>query len=467
MKDTMKNVEQIYTNCLAQGSYFIESEGEAAVIDPLRESFPYLERAKERGVKIKYIFETHFHADFVSGQVDLAKETGAIVVLGPNAKATYDYHSAKDGEVFQVGALQMEAIHTPGHTMESTCYLLYDDQGKEKAIFTGDTLFIGDVGRPDLAAESDLTKEDLARHLYDSLHNRIMPLPDHIIVYPAHGAGSACGKNMSSQTSDTLGNQKETNYAFKLGREDFIKELITGLNSPPSYFPENVAMNKRVNTEFNTIIKRGTTPLSVQEFERLALLDDVLVLDTRSVSAFAKASLPSAWFVGLSGQFAPWVGSVVKDINQKIIVIADEGKEEEVATRLSRVGYDHSLGYLKGGVEAWVAEGKKIVKLQEITAQEFVDGLSNGSILYPVDVRKKGEFATSHIEGVSHMPLDEVHTNSSKLDPSNTYHVHCAGGYRSLIYASIARSQGVNMVNVLGGYGAIKKTELGTIKLTK
>ena len=459
-------LEQMYTKCLAQGAYFISSEGEAIIIDPLREVQPYLDLAKDHESTIKYVFLTHFHADFVSGQVDLAKATGATVVLGPNAKATYAYHSAKDGEVFQVGSLQIEVIHTPGHTMESTCYLLRDENGKEQALFTGDTLFIGDVGRPDLAAKSDLTTEDLAGHLYDSLHDRIMPLPNDITIYPAHGAGSACGKSMSSETSDTLGNQKETNYAFKLQKQDFIKELITGLSAPPSYFPENVAMNKRVNTDFDTIIQRGTTPLSVEEFETLALQDDILVLDTRSVSAFAKASLPEAWFIGLSGQFAPWVGAVVTDINQKIIIIADEGKEEEVATRLSRVGYDHSLGYLKGGVEAWMEQGKEVVETQEVTAQEFIDGLSNGSITHPVDVRKNGEFATSHLEGIQHISLDEVHTNSKELDPAKTYHVHCAGGYRSLIYASIARSRGIDMVNVLGGYGAIKETELGTIKLT-
>lgn len=459
-------LEQLYTKCLAQGAYFISSQGEAIIIDPLREVQPYLDLATENKSKIKYIFLTHFHADFVSGQVDLAKATGATVVLGPNAKATYSYHSAKDGEVFQVGALQIEVIHTPGHTMESTCYLLRDEEGREQALFTGDTLFIGDVGRPDLAAKSDLTTEDLAGHLYDSLHNRIMPLPDHIIIYPAHGAGSACGKNMSSETSDTLGNQKVTNYAFKLQKQDFIKELITGLAAPPSYFPENVAMNKRVNTDFDTIIERGTTPLSVSEFETLALQEDILVLDTRSVTAFAKASLPQAWFIGLSGQFAPWVGALVHDINQKIIFIANEGKEEEVATRLSRVGYDHSLGYLKGGLDAWIAAGKEVIETQEVTAQEFIDGLSNGSITYPVDVRKDGEFATSHIKGIQHLSLDEIHKNSKELDPAKTYHVHCAGGYRSLIYASIARSRGVDMVNVLGGYAAIKKTALGNVTLT-
>lgn len=459
-------LEQMYTKCLAQGAYFLSSEGEAIIIDPLREVQPYLDLAKEHESVIKYVFLTHFHADFVSGQIDLAKATGATVVLGPNANAAYDYHSAKDGEVFKLGGLSIEVIHTPGHTMESTCYLLRDEKEKEQALFTGDTLFIGDVGRPDLAAKSSLTKEDLAGHLYDSLHNRIMPLPNDIIVYPAHGAGSACGKNMSSQTSDTLGNQKETNYAFKLSKADFIKELITGLNAPPSYFPENVAMNKRVNTDFDTIIKRGTTALTVEEFESLALQDDILVLDTRNVSAFAKASLTQAWFIGLSGQFAPWVGSVVQDIKQKIVFIAEEGKEEEVAIRLSRVGYDHSLGYLKGSIEAWVAAGKGIVSMQEVTAQEFVDGIANGSVTNSIDVRKPGEYAISHIDGVPHMALDDVHINSKNLDPDKVYHIHCAGGYRSLIYASIARSQGIhNVVNVLGGYGAIKKTELGKLKL--
>ncbi|MEO9889337.1 MBL fold metallo-hydrolase, partial [Nonlabens ulvanivorans] len=458
-------VEQIYTGCIAHAAYYIESNGEAAVFDPLREVNPYIERAEKDNAQIKYVFETHFHADFVSGHLDLRERTGAQIVFGPTAQPGYDALIAKDEQVFELGDYKIKVIHTPGHTMESTTYLLIDQDGKEHGIITGDTLFIGDVGRPDLAAKSNLTKEDLAGHLYDSLHNRIMPLSDDIIVYPAHGAGSACGKNMSSQTSDTLGNQKETNYAFKLSKADFIKELITGLQAPPSYFPENVAMNKRVNIDFDTIIKRGTTPLSVEEFETIASQDDVLILDTRAIFAFAKASLPHAWFIGLSGQFAPWVGSVVQDINQKIIFIAEEGKEEEVATRLSRVGYDHSLGYLKGGVEAWVAAGKETVAIQEVTAQEFVDGITNGSITNPLDVRKPGEYATSHIDGVSHASLDEVHTNSKNLDPSKTYHIHCAGGYRSLIYASIARSQGIdNVVNVLGGYGAIKKTELGQLK---
>ncbi|RMB56181.1 MBL fold metallo-hydrolase [Dokdonia sinensis] len=460
-------LKQLYTKCLAQGAYFISSEGEAAIIDPLREVQPYLDLAAENDSKIKYIFLTHFHADFVSGQVDLARATGATVILGPNAKAGYDYHSAKDNEVFQIGKLSITTIHTPGHTMESTCYLLKDDVGKAEALFTGDTLFIGDVGRPDLAAKSTLTTEDLAGHLYDSLHNRIAPLDDNIIIYPAHGAGSACGKNMSSETSDTLGNQKKTNYAFNLTKQEFIKELTTGLEMPPAYFPENVAMNKQVNTEFGDIIKRGTSALSVDDFEKLSIQDDVLVLDTRGVSAFAKASIPSAWFIGLKGQFAPWVGALMPDIHQKIIFLAEPGTEEEVVTRLARVGYDNSLGYLKGGVEAWEAAGKETVSIAEVTAQEFINGIAEGTIVNPLDVRKPGEYKTSHIEGVPHFSLDEIHHNVRELDGNKKYHIHCAGGYRSLIYASIARSYGIeNVVNVLGGYGAIKKADTSQITLT-
>ena len=460
-------LQQLYTKCLAQGAYFISSLGEAAIIDPLREFQPYLDLAAENETTIKYIFLTHFHADFVSGQVDLAKATGATVILGPNAVAGYDYHSASDGEVFMLGDLSITTIHTPGHTMESTCYLLKDKQGKEEALFTGDTLFIGDVGRPDLAAKTDLTTQDLAGHLYDSLHNKIAPLSDDIIIYPAHGAGSACGKNMSSETSDTLGNQKQNNYAFQLNKEDFIRELTDGLTLPPAYFPHNVAMNKKANTNFNTIISRGTTALTAAQFETLANEKDVLVLDTRGVSAFAKASLPQAWFVGLQGQFAPWVGALIADIHQKIIFIAEEGTEEEVVTRLARVGYDNSLGFLEGGVEAWEQSGRTVVTTPEVTAQEFVDGIATGDIKHPLDVRKAGEYATSHIVGLPHMGLDEVHVNARTLEADNTYHIHCAGGYRSLIYASIARSYGINnVVNVLGGYGAIKKADTSSIKLT-
>lgn len=460
-------VEQLYTKCLAQGAYFVASNGEAAIIDPLREVQPYLDLAQENKTSIKYIFLTHFHADFVSGQVDLAKATGATIVFGPQAHPAYKHYSAKDGEVFKIGDITLEVLHTPGHTMESSCYLLRTPEGKQEALFTGDTLFIGDVGRPDLAAKSDLSTQDLAGFLYDSLHNKIAPLDNNIIVYPAHGAGSACGKNMSSETSDTLGNQKETNYAFKLKRKDFIKELVHGLALPPSYFPENVAMNKKENLDFDRIIERGTRALSVQEFDELSRQEDVLVLDTRSNNAFAKASLPQSIFIGLHGQFAPWVGAVIPDINQKIIFLSEAGKEAEVVTRLARVGYDHSLGYLQGGIEAWEGAGKETTPLQEINAQDFVDGITNGSVINPIDVRKDAEYNASHIEAIAHCALNEVHTNIKTLSPRETYHVHCAGGYRSLIYASIARKYGIeNVVNVQGGYAAIKKTKLGTLKLT-
>lgn len=460
-------LKQLYTKCLAQGAYFISSQGEAAIIDPLREVQPYLDLAAENHTKIKYIFLTHFHADFVSGQVDLAKATGATVVLGPNAEAAYDYHSAADNEIFTIGELSITTIHTPGHTMESTCYLLKDAKGTPEALFTGDTLFIGDVGRPDLAVKSSLTTQDLAGHLYDSLHNRILPLADDIIIYPAHGAGSACGKNMSAETSDTLGNQKKTNYAFNLSKEEFIKELTTGLALPPAYFSKNVAMNKKVNIDFDAIIQRGTQALSVSEFAELASNEDVLVLDTRSVYAFAKASIPNAWFVGLSGQFAPWVGAIVPNINQKIVFLAEEGKEEEVVTRLSRVGYDNSIGFLQGGIEAWENAGKDVVSMEEVDAQQLINGLTTGAITKVIDVRKPGEYESSHIEGVPHFSLDEIHTNVKTLDPKETYHIHCAGGYRSLIYGSIAKSYGIErVVNVLGGYGAIKQTNLKQVKLT-
>ncbi len=460
-------LKQLYTKCLAQGAYFLSSKGEAAIVDPLREVQPYLDLAAENDSRIKYIFLTHFHADFVSGQVDLAKATGAQVILGPNAKADYDYYSASDDEFFSIGDLSIQVLHTPGHTMESSCYLLYDEHQKPEALFTGDTLFIGDVGRPDLAAKSDLTTQDLAGHLYDSLHNRIAPLPDDIIVYPAHGAGSACGKNMSSETSDTLGNQRQTNYAFKLDREAFIKELTSDLAAPPAYFPENVAMNKKENTAFDSIIAQGTKALTPQEFKAMAGQEDVLVLDTRDPSAFAKASIPGALFVGLNGQFAPWVGAVIPDIDQNIIYIAESGKEEEVVTRLSRVGYDRSLGFLDGGIAAWKDAGLETTTIKEVEAQELIDKMENSDEIHVIDVRKPSEYKTSHIQGVPLFSLDEVHQNVQQLDATQEYHIHCAGGYRSLIYASIAKRYGIDkVVNVKGGYGAIKKTSMSTTSLT-
>ena len=460
-------LEQLYTKCLAQGAYFISHNGEAAVIDPLREVAPYLELASVNDVKIKYIFLTHFHADFVSGQNDLAAASGATIVFGPEAQPAYKYYQARDGETFTIGGLKLKAIHTPGHTLESTCYLLTDENNVDQAIFTGDTLFIGDVGRPDLAAKSTMTVTDMAGLLYDSLHTKLSVLNPNIVVYPAHGAGSACGKNMSSETSDSLGNQIATNYAFKLAKDDFVKELTNGLATPPGYFPQNVAMNKMVNNAFEAIIKNGTQKLTADEFSVLAGEDDVVVLDTRSNSDFVNGSIPNAIFVGLHGQFAPWVGAVLSDVSQKIIFIAESGKEEEVVTRLSRVGFDNCLGYLEGGLKAWEEAHYEVVKTDEITAQGFIDGLVNQSVLNPVDVRKPGEFAASHIQGIKHLPLDNSHQNINTLEAEKTYHVHCAGGYRSLIYISLARRQGVSkVINVLGGYNAIKKADLKSITLT-
>lgn len=455
-------LEQYYTKCLAQGTYYISSNGEAAVIDPLREVQPYIDRAAQEGATIKYIFLTHFHADFVSGHVDLADKTGATIVIGPNASTSYAFAKAEHQQSFSIGDISLTLLHTPGHTMESSCYLLKDETGKAEAIFTGDTLFIGDVGRPDLAVKSDLSTEDLAGHLYDSLRNHIMPLPDDIIVYPAHGAGSACGKNMSKETSDTLGNQKKTNYALNpdLTKEDFIKEVTTGIAAPPSYFPKNVWMNKGVNSSIDEILKRGNTPINAKSFKALADDAEYLVLDVRSPQEFTKEHIPGSWFIGLDGQFAPWVGALIEDIDQKIILVAPEGREEEAVTRLARVGYDNSQGYLKGGISSWKTAGYSISSIEDITAQEFIDGLESGMIDQPLDCRKLGEYESSHVNGVPLHALDNVHSELKHLDKTKVYTVHCAGGYRSVIFASIAQSQGFKFKNVLGGYGAIKKTEL-------
>lgn len=460
-------VEQLYTKCLAEATYYIASNGEAAIIDPLRETAPYIERAEKDDVKIKYVFLTHFHADFVSGHVDLARKTGATIVFGPNANPNFEFHSGKDGEIFSIGDLSLQLLHTPGHTMESSCYLLKDAAGKDISIFTGDTLFIGDVGRPDLAVKSDLTKEDLAGHLYDSLRNKIMTLADDVIVYPAHGAGSACGKNMSKETFDTLGNQKKTNYALdtNLSREDFVNEVSSGLAVPPQYFPKNVAMNKGVNDQIDEILSKGTSALDPETFETLASQKDILVLDTRTPAEYVEGSIPGAWFIGINGGFAPWVGALIEDINQKIIFISPEGRESEVVTRLARVGYDNSLGYLEGGLSAWEKAGKQIDKTASISAEEFEKALANNEVSNPIDVRKIGEFETQHIEGITHKPLSTVHNHYQDFDPAEEYHIHCAGGYRSLIHASILKTYGIkNVVNIEGGFGAIKKTN---IKLTQ
>ena len=461
-------LDQIYTKCLAEATYYLKSGSEVAIVDPLRETEPYLERLQQDKSTLKYIFLTHFHADFVSGHVDLANKTGAQIILGPNAEADYKFHLAHDGEHFNLGDITIKTIHTPGHTMESTCYLVFDEDAKQNAIFTGDTLFIGDVGRPDLAVKSDLTTRDLAAFLFDSLREKILPLNDDIIVYPAHGAGSACGKNMSKETFDTLGNQKKLNYALdeSLSKEDFIKMTTEGLSLPPQYFPLNVAMNKGLNSSIDDILDKGTNSLTAQEFKTLADQENVLVLDVRTPNDYAKGSVPNSWFIGLDGSFAPWVGSLIKDINQNIVLITPEGREKEAVTRLARVGYDNTLGYLDGGIESWRKEGYEVQLTGNVTAQEFIDGLSNKSIKNPLDVRKCGEYDTSHIQDISRLQLDNIHDKLNDLSTQKTYHIHCAGGYRSMIFASIAKSKGYeNMINVEGGYGAIKKTNLKNVKL--
>jgi len=457
-------VEQIYTGCLAQGAYYIESNGEAAIIDPLRESEPYILKAEKEGAKIKYIFETHFHADFVSGHVDLAAKTGATIVYGPNAKTEYDIHEATDGELFQIGKVKIKVLHTPGHTMESTTYLLIDEAGMEHAIFSGDTLFIGDVGRPDLAQKGTLTQDDLAGYLYDSLRTKIMTLPDEVIVYPAHGAGSACGKNMSKETTDLLGNQKKTNYALRadMTKEEFIKEVTDGLLPPPQYFAQNVAMNKSGAKGMDEILEKGNVPLDVETFEAVANHEGALVLDTRSPGEFAADHVPNSIFIGIDGSFAPWVGALIPDLEQPIVFIAPEGREEEIVTRLSRVGYDNTLGYLSGGIASWKAAGKDTEQVTTIPAHQFAGAYKEGG-LNVMDVRKPSEFEAEHVEDAMNLPLDFISENMDQVDKKKQYHIHCAGGYRSMIAASILKSRGFdNIVDVAGGFKAISETDIPT-----
>ncbi|MGJ3233943.1 MBL fold metallo-hydrolase [Marivirga sp.] len=458
------NIEQIYTGCLAQGAYYIESNGEAAIIDPLRESAPYIEKAEKDGAKIKYIFETHFHADFVSGHVDLADKTGATIVYGPGAKTDFKMHEATDGEIFEIGDIKIKVLHTPGHTLESTTYLLLDKEGNEKAIFSGDTLFIGDVGRPDLAQKAGkITQEDLAGMLFDSLRNQIMTLPDDVVVYPAHGAGSACGKNMSKETTDLLGNQKKTNYALRadMTKEEFIAEVTDGLLPPPQYFAQNVAMNKSADTSgLDKILEKGNVGLDVETFEAMANHEGALVLDTRHQEEFAKEHIPNSIFIGIDGSFAPWVGALIPDLQQPIVFITEEGREEEIVTRLSRVGYDNTLGYLKGGLKAWKAAGKETDSVKSIPATEFASELKSGDLTV-LDVRKPTEFQSEHVENAQNFPLDYINDNFDELDKEQTYHVHCAGGYRSMIAASIMKSRGVhNLVDIAGGFKAISETDI-------
>ena len=454
-------IEQIYTGCLSEAAYYIESEGESVIIDPLREVEPYIEKAKENNSQIKYILETHFHADFVSGHVELAKKTGAIIVFGPHAKTEFKFKQVEDGEIISVGKIKIKAIHTPGHTIESTCYLLIDEKGKERALFSGDTLFIGDVGRPDLAVKTNLTKEDLAGHLFDSLRNKILPLNNDIIVYPAHGAGSACGKNISKETFDLLGNQKQTNYALNknLTKEDFIKEVLDGILPPPQYFPKNVKLNKTtINKTIEEIIITGSKPLSIQDFDN-EVKNGALILDVRHQKDFVKGFIPGSWFIGIDGGFAPWVGSLIKDINQKIVIVCPEGREEEVVTRLARVGYDNAVGYLKGSFLSWEKTGRKIDIIIQETATELE--AKNKKEINILDVRKSTEYNVEHIESAKNKPLDDLFNHYKEIDKEKKHHIHCAGGYRSVIYISILKSKGYkNLIDVIGGYAAIKRTNI-------
>lgn len=457
-------IEQIYTGCLAQGAYYIQSGNEAAIIDPLRETKPYLERAQKDGASIKYIFETHFHADFVSGHVDLAKESGATIVYGPTATPAFPAHIAKDGEVFQIGDITITAIHTPGHTMESTCYLLKDKDGKNHAIFTGDTLFLGDVGRPDLAQKAnELTQEDLAGFLYDSIYTKILPLEDELIIYPGHGAGSACGKNMMKETVDTLGHQRGFNYALmQPNKEAFIKAVTDGLTPPPAYFPHNVRMNKSGYTSVHTVLEKGSKGLSPTEFKNLAQSHDALILDTRNADDFSKGHIPGSINIGVDGQFAPWVGAMIGDVNQEILLVTPENRAEEVTLRLSRVGFDNVLGTLEGGIPAWKEAGFETDTVDRISAEQFTNEITGEFAGTPVlDVRKPGEFNLAHYENAQNLELDAINEWFSNIDDSKTNYIHCAGGYRSMIAASILKARGIhNFKEVAGGWGAISKTNI-------
>lgn len=458
-------IEQIYTGCIAQAAYYLESNGEAAIFDPLREVQPYIDKAAKDGARIKFIFETHFHADFVSGHLDLAAKTGAKIVYGPTAKPGFEAHIATDGEVFQVGSYTIKTIHTPGHTMESTCYLLLDETGNSHGIITGDTLFIGDVGRPDLAQglTAELTQEVLAGNLYDSLRNKIMPLPDDITVYPSHGAGSACGKNMSKETTDTLGNQKKINYALRpdMTKEEFTAELLDGLGAPPAYFPQNVLMNINGYKSLDKVIETGSKPLSPQEFKYAASETEAIILDVRHEDDFCEAHIPGSIFIGLNGNFAPWVGALIMDVQQPLLLITPKGKEQETITRLARVGFDNTLGYLNGGIEAWQNAGFGIDNLASISPEAFESALSNGNQTV-IDSRKPGEFSAGHIVDAVNIPLDDVNEKFNAL-PNRHFYIHCAGGYRSVIMASILKARGIHdLTNVKKGFGGIKTTNIPT-----
>ncbi len=457
------HIEQIYTGCLAQGAYYIESNGEVAIIDPLREVGPYIKKVKEANAKIKYIFETHFHADFVSGHVTLSKETGAPIVYGPFANPAFEAIIAKDGQEFKLGELTIKVLHTPGHTMESTCYLLRDKNGKDVALFSGDTLFLGDVGRPDLAQKAaSMTKEDLAGILFDSLRTKIMPLADEVIVYPAHGAGSACGKNMMKETVDTLGNQKKMNYALRptMSKEEFIAEVTDGLLPPPKYFPMNVKMNREGYEDMDVVMERGTTALTPEAFEAVANETDALVLDVRHQDDFVQGHIPRSIFIGLNGDFAPWVGALIADTKQTILLVAPEGKEEEAITRLSRVGFDGTIGFLEGGFATWKKAGKEVDVITSISSDVAKEKLKKKR--EPLfDVRKETEYEAEHVKDAHLAPLDFLNDHLAKFPKEGNFYVHCAGGYRSVIAASILKSRGIhNLINIEGGFPALKKSGL-------
>jgi hydroxyacylglutathione hydrolase len=458
-------IEQIYTGCIAQAAYYLENNGEAAIFDPLREVQPYLEKAQKDGAKIKYIFETHFHADFVSGHLDLAKKTGGQIVYGPTAKPEFEAIIATDNQEFKVGNCTVKAIHTPGHTMESTCYLLIDENGKQHGIITGDTLFIGDVGRPDLAQAivGDLTQEKLAGYLFDSLRNKIMPLSDELIVYPSHGAGSACGKNMSKETTDTLGNQKKTNYALRadMTKDEFTKELLDGLGLPPAYFPQNVMMNIQGYESLDNIMQKSFRALNPKEFEALANQSEAVVLDVRHENDYVKSHIPGSIFIGIQGNFAPWVGALIMDVNQPLLIVTPEGREQETITRLSRVGFDHVLGYLEGGISAWENAGFETDHMVSISPEQFASEFNEKSVV--VDARKPGEYQAEHVENAINIPLDTINANFAEVPKNETFYLHCLGGYRSVIMASILKSRGFhNLINVEKGMNGIKNTSVKT-----
>ena len=455
-------VEQIYTGCLAQGAYYIESNGEAAVIDPLREVEPYLQRAHKNKANIKYIFETHFHADFVSGHLTLSNKTKAPIVFGPLADPDFDVIIAEDGQTFRIGDVTITALHTPGHTMESTTYLLRDANGKDHAIFSGDTLFLGDVGRPDLAQkQGKMTQEQLAETLFDSLRNKIMPLADDITVYPAHGAGSACGKKMMKQTVDTLGNQKKVNYALRedMTKEEFVKEVIDGLGPPPQYFPENVRLNRLGYDDIDVVLETGNKPLPPDAFEDAATHTGAVVLDVRNADDFAKAHIPNSIFIGIDGGFAPWVGTLIGDTKHPILLVTPEGRQEETITRLSRVGFDNTLGYLEGGINAWIKQGKAVEQIENISAQELKAQVDNGATIF--DVRKESEYNSVNIPHINLVPLDQINQNLNRFDHEKPFYLHCAGGYRSMIALSILKNRGIHTgINVLGGMKSIKESDI-------